>query len=49
MRCKSCGREGAYIRQREQDVYCRLCGWGEPFQPEKNKENKSAHKSKRNS
>ena len=37
MKCKKCNREGAYIRQREKDVYCRLCGHSEPLKKKKDK------------
>ena len=31
MRCKNCKRQGAVIRLRTQDVFCRLCGHSEPL------------------
>lgn len=31
MKCKNCNKEGAVIRLRTKDIFCRLCGHKEPI------------------
>jgi len=44
MKCRKCGREGAYARLRTKDVVCRMCGAVEPMEEEKKEVDKEEKK-----